>query len=243
MSSCRLIVDRPASGSWNMAVDEALLHSAAGLAVPTFRLYAWAPATLSLGYFQSYADRSQHRPSANCPFVRRRSGGGAILHDAEITYALVLPISHPAARDPLALYRGVHQGVVKVLQCWGVDAELYAAEPRENQFLCFHRRSPGDLVVDSCKVMGSAQRRTASALLQHGSLLIRQSTFAPSLPGIADLTRLDVDPFQRTPELVDAILAGLGFMPKVGSLTTAEATLAQRVENEKFATLRWNQKR
>ena len=74
-----------------MAVDEALLETAASLGVPTLRFYQWQEPTMSLGYFQEYADRLRHAASAGCPTVRRASGGGAIMHDRELTYSLAVP--------------------------------------------------------------------------------------------------------------------------------------------------------
>ena len=87
----RLILDEPSSGAWNMGVDEALrewAETAGGLGL---RFYQWAPATLSLGYFQTHRSRALHAGSAQLPLVRRASGGGAIVHDRELTYSLVGP--------------------------------------------------------------------------------------------------------------------------------------------------------
>src|SRR5882724_9809402 len=91
MEHLRLIIDPPAHGAWNMAVDEALLESAAVDGIATLRLYQWSEPTLSLGYFQPAADRQTHPASRECPLVRRASGGGAILHDRELTYSLAIP--------------------------------------------------------------------------------------------------------------------------------------------------------
>ena len=77
MTVARLIVDPPARGTWNMAVDEALLHSCGHTGSRCLRIYAWAAPTLSLGYFQAYADRQSHRASQDCAVVRRATGGGA----------------------------------------------------------------------------------------------------------------------------------------------------------------------
>src|SRR5262245_54691837 len=83
---CRLIVDGAAGGPWNMAVDETLLESAAASGAASLRFYGWSEPTLSLGYFQRAAARQTHATSLGCPMVRRPSGGGAILHDWELTY-------------------------------------------------------------------------------------------------------------------------------------------------------------
>src|SRR5437763_13399975 len=75
-----------ADGPAHMAADEALLDHAAATGRPALRFYAWDPPTLSLGYFQSAADRQP-----GLPYVRRPTGGGAIFHHCELTYALALP--------------------------------------------------------------------------------------------------------------------------------------------------------
>src|SRR6266446_9184337 len=91
----RLLVDAPAGGAWNMAVDEVLLDGvAAGSTPPTLRFYEWAPPCLSLGYFQAFevVDVAGCR-SLGVDVVRRPTGGRAILHDRELTYSVALPLS------------------------------------------------------------------------------------------------------------------------------------------------------
>src|SRR2546430_9302605 len=91
----RLLLDKPASGAWNMAVDEVLLDAvAAGEAPPTIRFYEWAPPCLSLGYFQPFdvVDVDGCR-ALGVEVVRRPTGGRAILHDRELTYSIALPAS------------------------------------------------------------------------------------------------------------------------------------------------------
>src|SRR5688500_2618026 len=108
MLNVRLINDPPAPGAWNMAVDEALLESAAERGIATLRLYRWSEPTLSLGYFQAAGDRIQHPASLGCPMVRRASGGGAIIHDSELTYSLAIPQPDVRAHAATDLYEAVH---------------------------------------------------------------------------------------------------------------------------------------
>ena len=115
MADVRLIIDPPRRGPWNMAVDEALLMDAVENGNATLRFYQWSEPTLSLGYFQRYADREQHAASRNCAVVRRQTGGGAILHDRELTYSLVLPPGHPLAAMRRSLYDAVHQAFIAAL--------------------------------------------------------------------------------------------------------------------------------
>ncbi len=108
-----------------MAVDEALIEAAVESSPLVLRFYAWTPATLSLGYFQQAAERMHHRPSLRCPLVRRASGGGAIVHDRELTYSLVVPAGHRLARETAGLYRALHGALAEALAEWGVVGEMF----------------------------------------------------------------------------------------------------------------------
>jgi lipoate-protein ligase A len=235
---CRLIVDPPAAGSWNMAVDEALLAAAVDEDVASLRLYQWSEPTLSLGYFQRYDDRYRHAASGGCAVVRRQSGGGAILHDRELTYSLALPPSHWLARDATALYTAVHDVFIQLFEPrlkstdapkWrlGLHDKESQLRPSQEPFLCFQRRARGDLLLvaqghptgpaapaTSHKILGSAQRRHRGAILQHGSLLVARSPAAPELPGWEDLT--------GAPMPLEALVADL--VCRLGTLLGAEST-------------------
>lgn len=153
----RLLVDPPASGAWNMAVDEALIASAAEKGICSLRFYQWSEPTLSLGYFQAYDERRGHAASRDCPVVRRSSGGGAILHDHELTYCITAPVSHPLAANPRRLYSIVHEALIGALANWRISARRFGNAPdggatrRENfePFLCFARRTADDVVLES----------------------------------------------------------------------------------------------
>lgn len=192
MSSCQLVIDEPPhSGAWNMAVDEALLEAAVEGAGPVLRWYRWDAGTLSLGYFQD-ATESQASPEwSQLPVVRRLSGGGAILHHHELTYSCALPASHPLTNDPYQIYLAIHNAAIQTLRRFGFDVRLRATRfgkdgPAE-AFLCFSRGDEMDVVLGPHKVLGSAQRRRRGAVLQHGSLVLRRSEFAPQFPGLFDL--------------------------------------------------------
>ncbi|NLF07134.1 MAG: hypothetical protein GX594_04010 [Pirellulaceae bacterium] len=127
-----MLVDPPAAGSWNMAVDEALLEAAAAEGRATLRFYQWEEPTLSLGYFQEYADRFGHAASTACPAVRRSSGGGAIMHDRELTYSLAVPEGHPLVAERMRTYRVIHESLIETLKHWGVEAMLYTCYMAKN---------------------------------------------------------------------------------------------------------------
>ncbi|MFZ1932136.1 MAG: biotin/lipoate A/B protein ligase family protein [Thermoguttaceae bacterium] len=125
-SSFGLLLDPPADGAWNMAVDETLLEAAADEGRCTLRFYQWAEPTLSLGYFQAYSARAGHEASRRSAAVRRTSGGGAILHDFDVTYSLAVPDGHPLAANRLRTYRVVHDALIEVLADAGIEASLFS---------------------------------------------------------------------------------------------------------------------
>jgi lipoate-protein ligase A len=263
----RMVVDPPARGAWNMAVDEALLESAAGGGPATLRFYQWSEPTLSLGYFQALADRDQHLASRACPLVRRASGGGAILHDRELTYSIAIPVASRFGQAADALYTRVHQSLIETLAAIGVRASLHggtaparvagtwhgasAARDRgakpARPFLCFQRRTAGDVVAGTQvadKIAGSAQRRQRGALLQHGSILLARSARAPELPGIAELTGVAL----TTGDLIDRWTPGLlaaleAKRAEIDTLNADEQTLAARLEQDRFGSREWETRR
>src|SRR6516225_5136529 len=93
--ACRLLPFITASGAWQMAADEVMLEAAATSGVASFRVYAWTTATLTLGYFQPGASRLTDPLLAQLPYVRRSTGGAALVHDREVTYSLALPAGTP----------------------------------------------------------------------------------------------------------------------------------------------------
>ncbi|UCG32157.1 MAG: lipoate--protein ligase family protein [Phycisphaerales bacterium] len=178
-AALRLLTDPPQAGAMNMALDEALLeHIGQGSSPPTLRLYRWSPPTISLGYFQAYEEyESLPPPAGELAVVRRLTGGGAILHDLELTYSLTLPNEHLLLSDgPTALYGKAHAVFVRALAALGVEAvprgECDEDSVRRGPFFCFSRQHRDDLVLGSGKLAGSAQRRTRTAVLQHGSVIL-----------------------------------------------------------------------
>jgi lipoate-protein ligase A len=252
--SCRLLIDPRAGGAWNMAVDEALLESAALENRLTLRFYRWSEPALSLGYFQRYDDRRMHPASSACACVRRSTGGGAILHDRELTYSIAVPPTHVLARTTQELYQAMHGSLVECLRRWGFDALLAVtrarranastlATSRAEPFLCFDRHTAGDVIIGSHKIVGSAQRRWRGAVLQHGSLLLAASPAAPELLGLNDLagTQLAVDDIiARWREVLPAIL-GVGFCSD--ELTAEEHSQAAKIAQGKYGHSSWTQRR
>ena len=233
-----------------MSIDQVILERTATTSTPSLRFYQWNSATLSLGYFQKFDDRKLHSSSKACPVIRRASGGGAIVHDHELTYSLCVTSSGPIAKANAELYDTVHLAIQASLKEQGISVSLFEAPSGTNvtataddPFLCFQRRAVGDIICEDAKVGGSAQRRLKSALIQHGSLLLSQSTYAPELPGIRELAGLEVDIERLIGGVSQRLAESLHFQWLHGELTSEEVARCSEIEEEKFASDDWTNRR
>lgn len=242
----RLIVT-PGLHPWsNMALDRALDPDR-----PALRLYGWAPAGLTIGYFQR-AD--QFSPAwleqRELVLVRRETGGAAILHRDDLTFSIVTRPDHPLARGEVeASYARIHSAVARGLRLLGVeagarlDAPVRSDSGRHGDPVCFHKATSFDLVAAGRKLVGSAQRRTRERFLQHGSIPIRAN---PLAPGSACLEQL----LGRQPAFDEVALSirtgfaeelGLEFVdcePDRGEWQATEEWVTRRFGNES-----WNRRR
>ena len=233
-----------------MSIDQAILESTVATGQTTLRFYRWTPATLSLGYFQKAADRKLHSGSLDCPMVRRASGGGAIVHDDELTYSICVATKGKLAKANAELYDTVHNAIRKSLAGQGIEVELYEAPTdvavkasKSDPFLCFERRAVGDIICSGHKVGGSAQRRLKNALIQHGSLLLSQSGFTPELPGLKELSGASVDETRLINDVSKLLADSLGVEFVTGKLSETERARAQEIVVEKFGSTDWLHKR
>jgi lipoate-protein ligase A len=168
-----------------MAIDEAIgLAVAEGIVLPTLRLYAWEPPCVSLGRHQPLAEIDMARCAAlGYDIVRRLTGGRAILHTDELTYSVTARPDHPImAGLVMDAYLRISHGLVAGLRRLGIPAEEAPGTNRAGpdvSAVCFEVPSAYEIVAQGRKLMGSAQSRRSTFVLQHGSL-----------PLAGDLTRL-----------------------------------------------------
>ena len=234
-----------------MAVDEMLMHRAAATGIPQLRFYAWSQPTVSLGYFQSAASREEHPPSAACDAVRRLTGGGAIVHDREITYSIALPRTDAELRKTHWLYVAMHDCLIELLAEQQIVAERSETQASAGAppYLCFLRRTEGDVLVGEHKIAGSAQRRyrdpdnQTNAILQHGSLLLQTSAHAPELPGLCEITETHLNSDALVDGWSTKIARHLGVQHEQTPLTDNECAKAQLIERDRFANPTWLSKR
>jgi lipoate-protein ligase A len=247
MTTARVIEYESAAGAWNMAVDEVLLDDAGATGNVYLRFYGWSEPTLSLGYFQRHADRESHQPSRDCSMVRRATGGGAILHDRELTYSFVAPIADRVSADVQKLYRTFHQSLIDTFSTWGIHVTLCNAAIKlatdVEPFLCFQRRTDGDLLVESAKIVGSAQRRHKGAVLQHGSILLSASPCAPELLGVKELTGIAINARELVERWLPLLCQQIDIRPEMVSLTDRQMESAKSHQSAKFACDGWTKRR
>lgn len=182
----RWISDPPRSGALNMAIDDWLLQTLEASDRPqtVVRFYEWEQPTLSLGQHQSVerAADVEFCRARGIDIVHRPTGGRAVLHDQELTYAVVSNDQEIFSVDSiLSTYRQIAGGLCRGLRRLGVDAvladsPLHALPAPENPLLakhpCFNSPSRYELMVGQRKLIGSAQKRLRRSFLQHGSLLL-----------------------------------------------------------------------
>jgi lipoate-protein ligase A len=177
----RLIVDSPADGAWNMAVDEAILEGYLAdrdPPPPTLRLYGWKPPALSLGKSQAAAGTADlgFLRRNGIDLVRRPTGGRAVLHEHERTYAVIGSLRGGRfGSGVLDTYRLIAAALESAIRALGVEALAVsrhpsAAAPAEAGAACFNWTSAHEIAVGGRKLIGSAQLRRGHGFLQHGSI-------------------------------------------------------------------------
>jgi lipoate-protein ligase A len=270
----RLLVTPPTDGATNMAIDEAILHALAdGLGRPTLRFYQWAPPCLSLGYNQHHEEVDE----AACArlgytWVRRPTGGRAILHTDELTYSVIAPASEPRVEGGiLESYRRLSTGLLAGLRELGADvfqAQRKKVRSSRKGGVCFDTPSNYEITVEGKKLIGSAQVRRRGMVLQHGTLPLTGdlarifACLRVTEPG-PDGSSASVDwgswllaractleqalgravPFDETADaLAQGFASALDLRLEPEDLTQDERTLVERLRRERYASDAWNRR-
>ncbi|MGB8253358.1 MAG: biotin/lipoate A/B protein ligase family protein [Anaerolineaceae bacterium] len=264
----RLLRHPPAGGAWNMAVDEALLESVAkGASLPILRLYAWEPACLSLGQAQPAADVDRERLAGHgWELVRRPTGGRAILHTDELTYAVIAPVDEPHVRGTLLeSYLAISHALVKALEILGLevaarDDPQASQAARSRNPVCFEEPSSYEILFAGKKIIGSAQARRGNTFLQHGALPltgdltrithalafedeVARQRAAATLLARATTVEAALGRQSSWGKAADAFATGfsqaLGLVFQEIDLSTDESRRAETIMREKFAGAAW----
>lgn len=193
LSTWRLLLEPEGSpGAENMAIDQSLLDDAAESGIATLRLYRWDPPCLSFGRNEAAAlhyDRARIE-QLGIDVVRRPTGGSAVWHEHEVTYAVAAPIEMFGSLRQA--YIAIHERIAVALQALGADTTLAPSRPPalppSRPSACFAAPVGGEILAQGRKLVGSAQVRQRGAFLQHGSILLEGSQQM-----VADLSRQPSD--------------------------------------------------
>ena len=237
----------------NMAIDRSILvANSNGMVPPTVRLYGWVPPAISIGYFQSLTEEVDLDACQRLgvDYVRRITGGGAVFHDKEVTYSLVIPESHlQIPKNILKSYGRICGAIIKGLQNLGIESEYAPIN---------------DIVSGGKKISGNAQTRKLGTVLQHGTILLDvdvDTMFSLlKVPNEKMKDKLIKDVKQRMTsiqhilgrtidfhDVADAMKHGFEEEFQItlveGILTREEKALAKTFEKECFSTKEWNHRR
>lgn len=167
------------TGEKNMQIDSDLLDFAIKNSIqePIFRLYAWSPACISLGRNQNDAfldalDKDFLK-SKKIDIVRRLTGGRALLHDKELTYSYICPVSSLENGESIVnSYKEISQFLIDGFESLGIKLEFPEHKRSNTKFdYCMSISTGADLSYEGKKLIGSAQFRKEGYILQHGSIL------------------------------------------------------------------------
>jgi len=180
MQKARLIVQKNLKACQNMAIDESLIEYALLKPddfKPVLRLYTWQPAGISLGYFQKLEKEINIEACKKygVDIVRRPTGGKAVLHDDELTYCFIFKMDNPDDWTILDSFKKINEALLYGIRHMGIDCELVPYKKQtsaSHTAVCFAAPTSYEIKINDKKVIGSAQMRRGSFILQHGSVPI-----------------------------------------------------------------------
>ncbi len=237
-----------------MALDHALaVCSQQGQGV--LRLYSWIEATVSFGRNEPARGLYDRTNAADqgIEFVRRPTGGRAVLHSNEVTYAIVVPVR--ALGGPRASYVEINRGLAKGLSSIGAAVTVtdHGKTLSPDAGACFGAPAPGEIIADERKLVGSAQLRVGDALLQHGSILIdgdqsllnqltgklHDTVHPATLRSMLGIVHQD----QVTFSVIDGLKHVLGGSWEEGEYLSGERNEAGRLERQRYSQAGWTWRR
>jgi len=249
----RLLHTENNSAYRNMAIDWAVLKAnSEGKIPPTVRFYTWKPSAISIGYFQSLNEEIDIDicKKYGVDYVRRITGGGAVYHENELTYSIVIPESHPQIpKNIMESYGRICGAIIKGLKHLSIESSYVPIN---------------DIIVDGKKISGNAQTRKSKTVLQHGTVLtdvdVDKMFSLLRVPDEKIKDKLIADVKQRVTSIKhilgeEVTFAKVAQAMKVGfeeefnieleegSLTKQELEDTMRFEKEYFSTKEWNHKK
>lgn len=263
MKEIRLLNPIYLDGVRQMALDEAILISCSeGKSLPTLRFYGFVPPTITIGFFQPIKNFDLDKiKKEGIGFVRRITGGTAILHKKDFVYSLILPekgLPHRVVES----YNYLSNGLVRGLNYLGVNVSKRKNLSKTREGSCYLNDNPYDICLNEKKISGNAQTRYNGFLLQHGTIILEdnlqeliecQNISEKQKNTLYDKSRKKVtcinSELGRTPsfsELEEAMKQGFqslfsekNLVLKKGKITEYEKKLAEELYKNKYATKEW----
>lgn len=225
----RLILDKPRSGTLNMAIDEMLMEAQElPAASPALRIYSWDTPCRTLGYFQSI---DEQRKRGKGPLVRRITGGGLVSHGKDVTFSLTLKESELSfMKDVKTSYLKVNEALRHGLRSFlskleYADCKTVPAIGQKNRHsdsrVCFEAPACYDLLLEKRKVVGASQRRKKGVLLHQSSVFLeipREKVIEGMLQGFKEKWGME---FEEKP------------------LSEQELSLSVKKESERYSSPEW----
>lgn len=249
MKKWRIIETIEEGGARQMAIDEAMLIARINNLVPnTLRFFTWKPSTITIGFFQDLEQEIdlESTKDLKVDVIRRYSGGGAVFHQDELTYSLVVA-EKDLSLDVLDSYKYLCQGVVNGLSALGIEASF---------------KPINDILVKGKKISGNAQTRKEGVILQHGTILLsvdvekmfsllkvsneklKGKLITSIKEGVTSIknelksTNLDLDFLEKV--FRQGFAEALKIEFNEGVLSKEEKEIAKELEEDKYLSKNWN---
>ncbi len=258
MTDWYLIFDRePQPGSWNMAVDEFLFRQARDTGQTFLRFYTWLKPTASLGCGQEVSRvlNLKECQKRGVEVVRRMTGGKVVLHHREVTYSVASARSDIFTSTLEGSYRLISEALVLGLQLMGLPAELAASTPAgyaRSNLPCFAYPARNEVEVRGKKAIGSAQKRSGEAFIQHGSIpLVKEVELLAAISfGLVEgqeaaMTSLSDELGRQVGylEAVEYLIEGFRQKFKITTenylFSPEEVDIIRKIERQKYASWNW----
>jgi lipoate-protein ligase A len=249
----RLLLTGANTAAKNMAIDRAVLNTnSQGKVLPTVRFYKWTPPAISIGYFQSLFDEVDLKmcKKLGVDYVRRITGGGAVFHDNELTYSIVIPEDHnEIPKNIIDSYGRICGAIIKGLKNLRIACEY---------------KPINDIITNGKKISGNAQTRKQKTVLQHGTVLmdvdIERMFSLLKVPNEKIRDKMISDVKERVTSINDCLAKNTSFNEVAeamkngfeeefniklvkGTLTEEEIKLTEKFKEEYFGSKEWNHKR
>lgn len=249
----RYLITEGNSAAKNMAIDKAvLIANSENKVSPTVRFYNWMPPAISIGYFQNLKEEVDllKCEKSGVDYVRRITGGGAVFHEKELTYSIVIPESHTEiSKNIMESYGRICGAIIRGLKQLGINSEYVPIN---------------DIIYKGKKISGSAQTRKLKTVLQHGTVIldvdVDKMFSVLRVPNEKIKDKMISDVKQRVTSIKHILGKEIAFSDATvamkkgfeeefdielveGVLTDYELNLTEKFEKEHFRAKDWNFKR